>query len=69
MIIMYPTPILTALKDRMTLPQQSTTNKAIFWLFWSGVYVSPDSQQVYKDHAFLYLMLILLIFEKAAQRW
>jgi hypothetical protein len=69
MIIMYPTPILTQLKDKMTPDQQSMTNTAIFWLFWSGVYVSPEQVSGYRDHIILYMMLILLIFEKSTQRW
>ena len=45
------------------------TNNAIFWLFWSGIYVSPGEVQNYGNHAALYVMLILLIFEKQSQRW
>lgn len=69
MIIMYPTPILTNLKDKMTPSQRTTTDNSIFWLFWSGVYVGPKESSSMANHAPLYLMLILLILEKSAQRW
>jgi hypothetical protein len=66
---MYPTPILTDLKQKMTPDQQVVTNDAIFWLFWSGIYISPEDVYNIGNHAPLYIMLILLIFEKSAQRW
>jgi hypothetical protein len=45
------------------------TDTGIFWLFWSGIYVGPGSNANIANHAPLYVMLILLIIEKSAQRW
>lgn len=69
MIIMYPTPILSQLKTKMSPAQQAWTDKSIFWLFWAGIYVGPDDTTSLANHAPLYAMLVLLIMEKSAQRW
>ncbi len=69
MIIMYPTPIFTELKQKMTPSQRTFTDDSIFWLFWAGIYVGPGDTTNLASHAPLYVMLILLIIEKSAQRW
>lgn len=69
---MYPTPILTSLKSNIEeskdpnapITYTEFTNNSIFWLFWSGVYMSPEDVNSYSNHAPLYVMLILLILEK-----
>lgn len=63
MIIMYPTPLMPELKNK--LPEYTEQiNNTIYWLFWSGIYAAPSTKSDSKSHAPLYVILILLIFEK-----
>ncbi len=44
-------------------------DNTIFWMFWSGVYVSPEDLSHYGTYAPYYALVIVLIMEKYAQRW
>ena len=41
----------------------------ILWLFWSGLYISPERLVDVSSHGPYYLLIIVLILEKYAQRW
>lgn len=63
MIIMYPTPLLPDLKIKIP-DQAEKIDQAIFWMFWGGVYITPDGKNSNFSTVPLYLILIVLIIEK-----
>ena len=71
---MYPTPLLSEYKtlhkgtgDNMNDPEYfKVIDKSIFWLFWSGIYMSMEDLGSFDKHMPLYIWFILLIFEKLA---
>ena len=66
---MYPTPLLGEIHDDYTGDNTSIKDgidKAIYWLFWSGLYVAPEDLKNYAKKASIYIMLIVLILEKVA---
>ena len=69
MIIMYPTPALDTLESDQLQLYSTQIREWIFWIFWCGIYKTPENLTNIGSSLPLYVMLILLIFEKQAQKW
>lgn len=68
MIIMFPTPLLPTLSKLLPDYKEQILSK-VFWFFWSGVYIAPEDLTNYFKYLPLYVLYVLLIFEKVSQRW
>ena len=65
---MYPTPLLSDLQG--LFPEYKKTFETnIFWLFWTGIYIDPKDINNVGKHLPLYALIILITFEKLAQKW
>ena len=45
---------------------ESNINESIFWIFWCGLYKTPEDISDMNKHLPVYVMLVLLILEKIA---
>lgn len=68
MILMYPSPILSDVTKKH--PEAADrVDTAIFWLFWSGIYVSPSNTGASVSHGPLYILIAVLVIDKITQGW
>jgi hypothetical protein len=78
-MIMYPTPLFSSyvvnykeehpMGEGKSDPIIETVDSNIFWLFFTGVYLSKDDLLNLSKFLPMQVLYLLLIFEKLAQRW
>ena len=65
---MYLTPFLDRVKELYPATTDDV-NDWIFWLFWSGLYVTSADLTSLVAHSPYYLLLIMLTLEKYSHKW
>jgi hypothetical protein len=76
---MYPTPLFSSYvieykklhptENALEDPVIETVDYNIYWLFWTGVYMSRDDLVNLSKFLPMQVLFLLLIFEKLSQRW
>jgi hypothetical protein len=65
---MYPTPMMSDIVEKHPTFEESV-DKAIYWLFWIGAYVSPNASANNPTHIPIYIMILVLVLDRVSIKW